>query len=266
MPQEERVQWEARAGRSGVVVEVIELAVDGESVETIVCHPSGITPRAGVVIATEAQGVNNFIKGVGVELAENGYVAVVPDYYHGRGPADPEILIDLAHLGPLQDAIASLDFRRGAEDILVGVDYLRNVAHISSVAVWGYCTGGTLAWLAAELGRSVDCAVLFYPSQPTFHELSATQPQHPIDMIWQIRCPVLLIVGDEDPVWPPNLVAEVTRRFTQWSTPLETEVYRGAGHTFAGHFEDWHRPEAAAAAMAHALAFLAAHSEDPAAL
>jgi len=257
MAQEGRPQWETRAERSGITLEVIDLEVDGENVETFVCRPSGTTPRAGVVIATEAQGVNNFIKGVGVELAENGYLAVIPDYYHGRGPADPEILIDLAHLGPLQEAIDSLDFRRGAEDMLVGAGYLRSHEHIDSVAVWGYCTGGTLAWLAAALGRQIEAAVLFYPSQPTFHELSPTQPQHPIDMIWQIRCPVLLLVGDEDPVWPPDLVREVTQRFATWSIPLETEVYRGAGHTFAGHFEDWHRPDAAAEAMQRALTFLA---------
>jgi carboxymethylenebutenolidase len=140
--------------------------------------------------------------------------------------------------------------------MLAGVEYLRNREQVASVAVWGYCTGGTLSWLAAALGRDIDAAVLFYPSQPTFHELSARQPQHPVDVIWQIRCPVLLLVGDEDQVWPPDLVAEVGRRFATWSIPLETEVYPGAGHTFAGHFEDWHRPEAAAAAVRRALAFL----------
>jgi carboxymethylenebutenolidase len=240
-----------------VSVGLIELTVDGEAVETVVCRPHGVGPHHGVVIATEAQGVNNFIKGIGVELAENGYVALIPDYYHGSGPADPEVLIDLAHLGPLQEAISSLDFRRGAEDVLAGVDYLRGKEHLASVAVWGYCTGGTLAWLAAALGRDVGAAVLFYPSQPTFHELSATQPQHPVDMIWQIRCPVLLIVGDEDQVWPAELREEVSERVARWSIPLETEVYPGASHTFAGHFEDWHRPEAAADAMRRALAFLA---------
>ncbi len=249
-------EWERRAASSSVHTEVIELDVDGDRVETFVCRPAAETRRA-VVVATEAQGVNNFIRGVGVELAEHGYLAVVPDYYHGAGPADPEVLVDLAHMGPLQEAIDSLDFRRGAEDVLAGVEHVRRAEHISSVAVWGYCTGGTLAWLAAELGRDVDAAVLFYPSQPTFHELSPTQPQHPIDMIWQIRCPTLLIVGDEDQVWPEDLVAEVTRRFNTWSIPFDKEVYHGAGHTFAGQFEDWHRPQAAAHAMERALAFLA---------
>ena len=140
--------------------------------------------------------------------------------------------------------------------MLVADAYLRAHEHVTSVAVWGYCTGGTLSWLAAALGRDIDAAVLFYPSQPTFHELSPNKPQHPIDMIWQIRCPVLLLVGDEDQVWPSDLVEEVTQRFSTWSIPLSTEVYRGAGHAFAGHFEDWHRPQAATDSMTRALTFL----------
>jgi carboxymethylenebutenolidase len=252
-------EWEQQAARAGVQVDTLALKVDGDDVPTVLCRPAGSTPRAGVVIATEAQGVNNFIKGVGVTLAEKGYLAIIPDYYHGRGPEDPEVLIDLAHMGPLLEAISSLDFRRGAEDMLVAATHLREHEDIASLAVWGYCTGGTLSWLAAELGRDIDAAVLFYPSQPTFHELSATQPQHPIDMIWQIRCPVLLLVGDEDQVWPQDLVDEVTSRFATWSIPLTTEIYNGAGHTFAGHFEDWHRPEAAADSMERALAFLNEH-------
>jgi carboxymethylenebutenolidase len=255
-------EWEVQGARTGVGVETLTLKVDGDDVPTVLCRPAGSAATAGVVIATEAQGVNNFIKGVGVALAQQGYLAIIPDYYHGTGPEDPEALCDVAHMGPLLEAINSLDFRRGAEDMLAADAYLREHEHISSVAVWGYCTGGTLSWLAAALGRDIDAAVLFYPSQPTFHELSPAQPQHPIDMIWQIRCPVLLLVGDEDQVWPPDLVDEVTRRFSTWSIPLSTEIYRGAGHTFAGHFEDWHRPDAAADSMQRALAFLAAQLPD----
>jgi carboxymethylenebutenolidase len=243
--------WAARAATAGVLIEEVTLTVDGEPVPTVVCRPDGTT-RGGVVVATEAQGVNNFIRGVGVELAAQGYVAVIPDYYHGRGPADPEVLVDLAHMDEILAAINSLDFRRGAEDMAAGVDYLRD-GGVEAVAVWGYCTGGTLAWLAAALERHVDAAVLFYPSQPTFHELNALQPQHPIDMVWQLRCPVLLLVGDEDAVWPSTLVEDMVQRCATWNVPLETAVYAGAGHTFAGHFEDWHRPVAAAAATARAL-------------
>ncbi|MDQ1360399.1 MAG: carboxymethylenebutenolidase [Acidimicrobiaceae bacterium] len=241
---------------AAVRVESVALVVEGEEVDTIVCRPGGGTPRAGIVLATEAQGVNAFIRGVGARLAEQGYVVAIPDYYHGRGSEDPDALVDLAHLADIEGLIGGLDFRRGAEDVLAAAAHLRRHEGMGSVAVWGYCTGGTLAMLAACMGRDVDAAVLFYPSQPTFHELSALRPAHPIDLIWQLRCPVLLLVGADDPVWPQDMVAEVARRFDRWSIPLESEVYEGAGHVFAGHFEDWHRPRAEAESWVRALDFL----------
>jgi carboxymethylenebutenolidase len=233
--------------------ETVVLRAGDCDVPTVIYRPAGAA-SAGVVLGAEAQGVNRFIHDVARRLCELGYVVAIPDYYHGEGPEDPEVLVDLAHLAELQTIIEGLDFRQGTEDLLAAVAHLR--VEVPRVAVWGYCTGGTLAMLAACLDRDVDAAVLFYPSQPRFHDLAPPRPQHAVDLIWQLRRPVLLLVGDEDAVWPPELRQEVSDRFDRWSIPFELEVYPGAGHTFAGHFEDWHRPEAAAASWSRAVAFL----------
>ncbi len=233
--------------------ETVVLRAGDFDVPTVLYRPAGGV-SAGVVLGPEAQGVNRFIHDVARRLCGLGYLVAVPDYYHGAGPEDPEVLVDFAHLPELQAIIEGLDFRQGAEDLLAAVEHLHR--QVPRVAVWGYCTGGTLAMLAACLDRRVDASVLFYPSQPRFHDLAPGRPQHPIDLIWQLRRPVLLIVGDEDAVWPPELRREVSERFARWSIPFELEVYPGAGHTFAGHFEDWHRPEAAAASWTRAVGFL----------
>ncbi|MGX7678742.1 dienelactone hydrolase family protein [Jatrophihabitans sp. DSM 45814] len=52
------------------------------------------------------------------------------------------------------------------------------------IAVWGYCTGATLSLLAAELSDRVAAPVLFFPSQPTFHELTPARPVHAVDVLW----------------------------------------------------------------------------------
>lgn len=239
--------------------ESVVVRAGGVDVPTLLYRPPTGQPTAGVVVAPEAQGVNSFIRDVGSRLAQEGYLAAVPDYYHGRGPKDPDRLVTMADLPVIQEVIAGLDFRQGSEDMLAAVEHLQRAEGLDKVATWGYCTGGTLAMLAACQGRTVEAAVLFYPSQPYFHELSDRQPEHPVDMIWQLRKPVLLIVGDQDAVWPPELLDTVVRRFEQWSIPLETRVYAGAGHTFAGHFEDWHRPQAAAEAWVEAIDFLGRH-------
>lgn len=227
----------------------------GVAVETLLRRPPG-APVGGVVVAPEAQGVNTFIREVARRLAEEGFLVAVPDYYHGQGPDDPDQLVHMSDLPVIQGVIEGLDFRQGSEDMLAAVEYLQRVEGIEKVAVWGYCTGATLALMAACQGRNVDAAVLYYPSQPTFHELSATRPQHPIDLLWQLRKPVLLIVGDEDAVWPPELCRTVVERCDRWAVPLELRIYEGAGHTFAGHFEDWHRPQAAAESWVEAVDFL----------
>jgi carboxymethylenebutenolidase len=237
----------------------VQLSVDGEPVETTIWRPRGDAAPSGVVLATEAQGVNRFINQVGADLADQGFVVAIPDYYRGRGPADPEALVDLASVETIQHYIDALDFRRGTEDVLAAIGYLRDVEGATDVAVWGYCTGATLAMMAACVGRTADAAVLFYPSQPTFPELSATRPQDPVDLIWQLRCPVQLLVGADDPVWPTDMVDDVVRRFEQWLVPYDLRVYDGCGHVFAGHFADWHRPDAAAASWSHAIGFLRRH-------
>lgn len=236
------------------------LRAGGMEVPTLVYRPEAGEPApAGIALVTEAQGVNAFIRGVAARLAAEGFVVAVPDYYHGEGPADPEVLVDLAHLAELQAHIERLDFRQGSEDVLAAVDHLSEVEGVARVGVWGYCTGGTLAMLAACLDRRVAASVLYYPSQPTFHELSDRRPQHPLDLLWALRRPALLVIGADDPVWPPALREEVAARAARWGLPLEIEQYPGAGHAFASHFEDWHRPEATVASWDRSLAFVRRH-------
>jgi carboxymethylenebutenolidase len=70
---------------------------------------------------------------------------------------------------------------------------------------------------------------------------------------------VQLLVGADDPVWPAEMVDEVVDRFDRWSVPHDVRIYEGCGHVFAGHFADWHRPEAAADSWVRALDFLHRH-------
>jgi len=250
------------SGAVGPGPETRVLRAGGVDVPTLVYRPAldGATgPGAGIVLVTEAQGVNAFVRHVAGRLAAEGFVVAVPDYYHGAGPEDPEQLVDLAHLAELQAHIDQLDFRQGAEDALVALDHLLEGEGVGHAGVWGYCTGGTLALLAACLDRRVAASVLFYPSQPTFHELSDRHPQHPIDLLWALRRPALLVLGEEDSVWPPARRQEVAERVARWRLPVEIEVYPGAGHAFASHFEDWHRPEATAASWERSLAFARRH-------
>lgn len=220
-----------------------------------VWRPDGDGPHPAVVIGQEATGPNEFIAGVAAMLADRGYVTTAPDYYRGAGPPDPEDAEDIA---TIMEHLGRLDFRQATYDVIAAVDALQALDFVDRdrVAVWGYCTGATMTLLAAALRRDLRAAVLFYPSQPRFDALGPTKPIHPIDMLWNVACPMQLLVGDRDPVWSQGLVDEVRARLAQWSIEHEVRIYPGADHAFCSPSPAYHRADAAAAATADALAFL----------
>jgi carboxymethylenebutenolidase len=225
----------------------------------IVRMPEGAGPHPGVVLGAEAYGVNPFIGGVQDDLAAAGYASVVPDYYHGSGPADVEAYDDFTEV---LEHIAALDFTCGARDLAGAIDALRATPAIdpARVAVWGYCTGATLAWLAACQRGDIAAAVLFFPSQPQFAELGARTPVHPIDLLWQLTCPVLMVYGEDDPVMPPELRDDIRRRASGWNVDIDLRTYPGAGHAFSVPRGPLRNPSAYRAAWEDAVRFLESHT------
>jgi carboxymethylenebutenolidase len=232
--------------------------VTGEAVTEIV-KPTGRGPWPGIVFGAEAYGPNEFIRGVQGRLADLGYASVVPDYYRGEGPENTEAYDDFEEV---VGHIARLDFTAGARDLARAVDALRADPDVdpSRVAVWGYCTGGTLALLAACMRGDLAAAVLFFPSQPVFDELTPLHPVHPMDMLWQLMCPTLIVYGSEDMVMPPELLANLRERIAQWNVDAEVRVYPGANHAFSAPWGPLRHDEADRAAWADAVAFLQAHT------
>jgi carboxymethylenebutenolidase len=227
---------------------------DGATVEAHLHRPAGQGRFPAIAIGAEGTGVNAYVQRVAATLAHHGFVAVVADPYRGQGPPDPEAYEDVE---TLMRFIGELDFTRAATDQLAAIAYLRERADVDPmrVGVWGYCTGATLALLAAELDPLVAAAVLFYPSQPTFEALGDTTPAHPIDLLWSINCPVLLIYGDDDVVMPKDLLDEVTRRLETWGIEHRIDLHAGAGHAFCAEAPMFFHHDAAVASWTTAVDF-----------
>ena len=235
--------------------EAIDIDVGGERCPALYFRPSGRGPHPGVAVGQEATGPNEFIRSVGATLAAAGYAVVVPDYYRGAGPPDPEAYEDIETLIPFMER---LDFRRAAYDAIGALDFLAGQPDVDAdrLAVWGYCTGATITLLAGCLRPGLKATVLFYPSQPRFEVHDRTRPIDPLDLVWNLTSPVLLLLGDQDVVWPAELVAEAKADFEQWGIDHTIRVYAGAGHAFCAPTPAFHHPEACEAATRDAFAFL----------
>jgi carboxymethylenebutenolidase len=217
-------------------------------------HALGRLPA--FAIGAEATGVNAFIHDVARSLAALGFVAVVPDYYRGAGPADAE---DYSDVDEIMRHVDALDFVRATHDVVAAVQLLIDDPGVdpARVGVWGYCTGATLAWLTACLRPDVSLAVLFYPSQPVFDELSLKRPTHPLDLVWNLACPVYFVYGTLDPVMPPELLSELRNRLQHWSIDHVIRVFADCGHSFGAPVAGRQNLEAYGQAWAEAVAYAA---------
>src|SRR5581483_2894849 len=143
----------------GVVTETVDLVTRDGATTAFLARPASPGRHPAVAVGAEGTGINSYIRRVAATLAHLGYVAIVPDYYRGGGPEDPEDYTDIDGMVRHLDA---LDFRRAIHDLLAGIDLLAARADVDGgrIASWGYCTGATLALFAACLRHDLAAAVL----------------------------------------------------------------------------------------------------------
>lgn len=240
----------------GGVVDVVQMrARDSALVPAVFSRPEGDGPFPAVVVGAEGTGPNTYIRRVAATLASLGFVVMVPDYYRGDGPPDPENYDDFE---TLMAYIDTLDFTRAVHDVLDAVDHVQALPYVDAarVASWGYCTGGTLALFAACLRHDLAASVVFFPSQPTFAAHDERRPVDVIDLLWNISCPLLFLIGDQDVVLPADRLADVRARFERWGVDATVNVYPGGGHAFNAYGSMLYHRESDERAWDDAVAFV----------
>jgi len=235
-------------------------------VPAVLARPEGEGSFPAIVLGTEAWGITSFVRDVARRLASEGFVCIVPDFLRGEGPADEH-----QDLAAVMATIEALDFRRATEDLFTAAEHLRALPYVDGARIgsWGYCTGATMALMFACLNRELRAAALFYPSQPVFDGIDARRPAHPMDLLWQARCPLLIMYGDKDATMPPDRLTELRRRIEMWDLDCTVEIYPEAPHVFSTHYidpegNDSYRQEADERSWDSALAFIRRHLSDAA--
>ncbi len=243
----------------GVTVETVAMPTrDGASTPTIVARPAGDGPFPAIAIGQEGTGPNTGIRRIAATLAHLGFLAIVPDYYRGGGAANPDDYDDVETLISLIDA---LDFTRAVHDLLDAIDFVQAMPEVDAtrVATWGYCTGGTVALFGACLRSDLAASVVFFPSQPTFAVHDERRPVDVVDLLWNISCPLALLIGTEDPVLPAERLDDVRARLDQWGVDANVTTYEGGGHAFNAHGSSWYHREADENSWQDAVTFVTTH-------
>lgn len=128
----------------------------GMSDAYVAVPPGGSGP--GVIVIQEYWGLVGHITQVADRLADEGFVALAPDLYHGVKASEPD------EAGKLMMGLA---MDQAAHDIAGAADYLANLPTESGrIGAVGFCMGGSLALWSATLSYRIVTAVGFYPPVP----------------------------------------------------------------------------------------------------
>ena len=115
-----------------VVIEMIDLPTrDGATAPAVFSVPVGDGPFPAIAIGAEGTGPNTYIRRVAATLSHLGFAVIVPDYYRGSGPPEPDNYDDFE---TLMSYIGALDFTCAVHDLFDGIDYLQGLPTVDATA------------------------------------------------------------------------------------------------------------------------------------
>lgn len=216
--------------------------------------------KAGVVLVIhDIRGMSDWIRALGDQLAQDGFIAVVPDFLSGKGEGGGGTASFGKDVG---QAIRKLTAEEMGARLDAAMQYGSALpASNGKTAVVGFCWGGTESFRSALAQPKLQGAVVYYGSLP-----EATATTAPEDKVAKISAPVLGLYGGNDArinaTLPPTIAAMLKAGKT-----YEFHTFEEAGHGFL-HQQD--RPANLTAAR-HAwpltVAFLRRHlgatTQDP---
>lgn len=183
------------------------------------CNGYFAAPGSGkgpaVVVIQEWWGLVPHIEDLVDRFANEGFVALAPDLYHGKTTTSPD---DAGKM------LMELDVERAAKEIAGAGKYLLARPECSSkqYGVVGFCMGGALAQYAATYDpKNVGAAVSFYGG----FKKAPTQ--------WEkLEAPILLIYGENDRGVPVESGRELQQKLHALGKSVELIAYPNADHAF----------------------------------
>ena len=197
----------------------------GDGNEFMAFEALGESPGAGVIILPDVRGLYGFYKELSKCVAQAGHAAVAIDYFgrtEGRGARDDEFDF-MPHVEQVTSEGLTADVAAAAE-LLRADDPDRKPFTI------GFCFGGSNSWHQAASGHGLSGAVGFYGS-PTRQGLPLGASSV-IERVGQMECPVLGLMGGDDPSITSEDIAAFDEALTAAGVGHELVTYQDAPHSF----------------------------------
>jgi carboxymethylenebutenolidase len=195
-------------------------------VNCFVAYPEVSRKAPAVVIIHDISGFGDWIRGVCDQLAEAGYVAIVPDLLSEMGP-DKGGTESFKSIDDARRAVSKLKADQVTADLNAVCDYAGKLpAATGSVSVAGFCWGGGQCLRYATNNDRIRAAFVFYGYEPVDAESIA-----------RVKCSVYGFYAENDARIGESIPG-VTKLMSAAHKTYEPVIYKGAGHGFMRQGED----------------------------
>jgi carboxymethylenebutenolidase len=203
---------------------------DGTALKSWVVYPERPNKTGVVLVIHDIFGMRDLPRAVGDQLAQDGFIAIVPDFLSGKGPngggsdsLGTGVNQAIQSLTPA-DVIARLD---------AAMDYGKGLpASNGKTGVIGFCWGGARSFAYAAAQPALSAAVVYYGDAPGASAPGATEDTVAAQLA-NIKAPVLgLYAGNDARIGATLPVTQAAMKKNGKS--YEVHTYEGAGHGFMG--------------------------------
>lgn len=237
----------------GLVAGDIQILTADGSIPGYRAAPKNGSKLPVVLVVQEIFGVHEHIKDVTRRLAKLGYLAIAPELYARQGDVSKLTAID-----EIRGIVARVPDAQALSDLDAAVAWAgRHDGDTSRLAVTGFCWGGRITWLYAAHQPNLKAAVSWYgrllgPPTPL-------TPKFPIDVVKDLKAPVLGLYGGQDQGIPLDSVERFREALRSASSASTIHVYPDAPHAFFADYRPSYRKDAAQDAWERLRAWLRNH-------
>lgn len=230
---------------------------DGEMV-AYRAAPANLAKAPVVIVVSEIFGVHEYIRDVCRRLAKLGYFAVAPELFARQGnPKD---------ISSIQEILDKITYRTPDAQVMSDIDATvawaakQKGADAKHLAITGFCWGGRITWLYSAHNPAVKAGVAWYGRLTGKRD--ANNPSYPMDLVGELKAPVLGLYGGLDTGIPLEDVEAMEKALKQGSAGAkasEIVVYDNAPHAFHADYRPSYRKEDAEDGWRRMLAWFRQH-------
>jgi carboxymethylenebutenolidase len=226
---------------NGLLANEVKIPAAGGDIPGYAAMPASGGPFPTVLVIQEIFGVHEHIKDICRRLAKLGYFAAAPALYAREG--------DVSGMSDIQEIVSKVVARvpdaQVASDLDATVAWAKGTgkADTAKLAVTGFCWGGRQVWLYAAHNPNVKAAVAWYGAVK--RPGTDLQPKNPLDLVSQLKAPVLGLYGGADPGIPVDTLEEMKAALKAAHNPSEIIIYPDTPHGFNADYRPSYRPDQA---------------------